>query len=90
MVASPTPMVPISSDSISRISNPRVNNRDSKAAVIQPAVPPPTMVILYGLSNRLNLRSAGAADQWIVAAAGSSRSSTLARRAATAKPNRIA
>src|SRR3712207_7483 len=45
IVASPTPIVPISSDSISLIST-WLNQRDRTAAVIQPAVPPPTIVIL--------------------------------------------
>src|SRR5882757_8510386 len=43
-VASPTPTVPISSDSISTMSMPaRARNRARTAAAIQPAVPPPTM-----------------------------------------------
>src|SRR3546814_17046341 len=42
MVASPTPTVPISSLSTSRIDRPSIV-RDSAAAAIQPAVPPPTI-----------------------------------------------
>ena len=46
IVASPTPTAPISSDSISRILQPFMC-RDSIAAVIHPAVPPPTMVTAW-------------------------------------------
>mmetsp|Transcript_41418 Transcript_41418/g.97068 ORF Transcript_41418/g.97068 Transcript_41418/m.97068 type:complete len:217 (+) Transcript_41418:418-1068(+) len=45
MVASPTPTVPISSDSTSRIKYFPLSTLASAAAVIQPAVPPPTMTI---------------------------------------------
>jgi hypothetical protein len=41
IVASPTPTVPISSDSSSVMSSVRPNWRASAVAVIQPAVPPP-------------------------------------------------
>jgi hypothetical protein len=43
MVASPTPTVPISSDSISWMSSSGPRLLDSPAATIQPAVPPPAM-----------------------------------------------
>src|SRR5690348_14901887 len=43
IVASPTPTVPISADSISRISRRGPNARAKSAAAIQPAVPPPTI-----------------------------------------------
>jgi hypothetical protein len=46
MVASPTPTVPISSDSTRVIeSERRSSSRASAAAAIQPAVPPPTITI---------------------------------------------
>src|SRR6185437_17010776 len=43
IVASPTPTVPISADSIRWISQARPRPRASNAAAIQPAVPPPTI-----------------------------------------------
>ena len=46
IVASPTPTVPISSDSTSPIVVVRGTNRASTAAAIQPAVPPPTMTMV--------------------------------------------
>ena len=48
MVASPTPTVPISSDSTSSIASPSMPPRilAIAAAVIQPAVPPPTITTL--------------------------------------------
>ena len=47
MVASPTPTVPIASDSIRVIVRcPSLKKRDMAAAAIHPAVPPPTMTTL--------------------------------------------
>src|SRR6185312_5970382 len=46
MVASPTPTVPISSDSMSLMSSTRPSVFASPAATIHPAVPPPAMTIL--------------------------------------------
>ena len=44
IVASPTPTVPMSSDSMRRMRvTPFCRKRDRAAAAIQPAVPPPTM-----------------------------------------------
>src|ERR1700691_2292508 len=46
MVASPTPMMPMSADSTTRIApTPRASRRASMAAAIHPAVPPPTMTM---------------------------------------------
>src|SRR4051812_35735459 len=43
MVASPTPTVPISSDSMRRMATRPRKAQERAAAVIQPAVPPPAM-----------------------------------------------
>src|SRR6267154_930737 len=65
IVASPTPMMPISGDSMTRMPTPPgMRRRPRMAAAIQPAVPPPTMAIsrtrlLDG--SRINLRRRGRA-----------------------------
>jgi hypothetical protein len=48
MVASPTPTVPISGDSMTVMAHPVPGKaRANMPAAIQPAVPPPTMAILF-------------------------------------------
>ena len=47
IVASPTPTVPISSDSTTVMSNVLPRSLASDAAAIQPAVPPPAMTTLW-------------------------------------------
>src|SRR5207237_317116 len=51
MVASPTPIVPISSDSITVIAHPWPTAADRAAAAIHPAEPPPTITILRSLRS---------------------------------------
>src|SRR5262245_8765066 len=59
-VDSPTPTVPISSDSISVMSSTVPSCRESAAAAIQPAVPPPaiTTFLISVLFKRSSCRSA--------------------------------
>jgi hypothetical protein len=47
MVASPTPTVAIASDSTRVIFTLPCSTCDTAAAAIQPAVPPPTMIMLW-------------------------------------------
>src|SRR6185503_18165165 len=63
IVASPTPIVPISGDSITVIrAGLFFSTRASNAAAIQPAVPPPTIAMLcIGESDIQGLRQAAAA-----------------------------
>src|SRR3546814_1539148 len=70
MVASPTPTVPISSLSTSRIDRPSIV-RDSAAAAIQPAVPPPTITtFVMRLSPTLPIPSRAAPPEDGRSAAG--------------------
>ena len=57
MVASPTPIVPMSGDSMTVMAQPKPGRaRARMAAAIQPAVPPPTMAM------RLSRRSPPASE----------------------------
>src|SRR3954466_12737498 len=64
IVASPTPTVPISSDSMSLMSSTLPSVREIAAATIQPAVPPPAMTILRtGLCSTVSPLSVQALQQ---------------------------
>ena len=64
IVASPTPTVPIASDSIRVMSQLLPKASDSAAAVIHPALPPPTITIfLSGAMLSAKSGSATVADQ---------------------------
>ena len=64
MVASPTPTVPIASDSTKVIVQSLPTASDSAAAVIQPALPPPTItMLLSGAKSRVISAAAAVTDQ---------------------------